>query len=85
MASVSKRFHLPQQIGVLGPQGADLIEIVLQEVPVRRLVKARLGGGQVPAGLFQVPAQRLGLGGGRDFAIQSLLGRQGLPVISVYG
>ena len=54
---------------MLGPQGADGIQIVFQQIPVGRLVKARLGSGQILAGLFQVPLQDLLLGQGWGFAM----------------
>ena len=39
---------------MLGPQGADLIEVVFQKVLVSALVIARLGGGQGAAGVVQL-------------------------------
>ena len=55
---------LPQQIGVLGPQGADLVEVVFQKVLVSALVIARLGGGQGAAGVVQLLLELLVRGQG---------------------
>ena len=64
-SSQPQGFHLPQQIGVLGPQGTDLIEIVLQQVPVRHLAKPRPGGagpGWSPPGGGAEPGPGRGVG-----------------------
>ena len=52
---------------MLGPQGADLVEVVFQKVLVGALVIARLGGGQSAAGVVQLLLELLVRGqGGRD-------------------